>query len=154
MNKGSFDSAIGRIIVEDDGSFITRVYVDNAFIGSGDNSRLFITAKTQLEEYFCGKRREFDIPLKLNGTEFQKTIWNALLTVPYGKTASYKDIAAMIGKPKAARAAGGANNKNPIIIIVPCHRVVGADGSLTGYAYGMDIKQKLLDIETKNTVDN
>lgn len=147
MNKGSFDSVIGRIVVEDDDSFITRVYVDNAFIDSGDNSRLFITAKTQLEEYFCGKRREFDIPLKLNGTEFQKTIWNALLTVPYGKTASYKDIAAMIGKPKAARAVGGANNKNPIIIIVPCHRVVGADGSLTGYAYGTDIKQKLLDIE-------
>lgn len=153
MNKGSFDSAIGRIVVEDDGSFITRVYVDNAFIGSGDSSRLFITVKTQLEEYFCGKRREFDIPLKLNGTEFQKTVWNALLTVPYGKTASYKDIAAMIGKPKAARAVGGANNKNPIIIIVPCHRVVGADGSLTGYAYGTDIKQTLLNIE-KNSVDN
>lgn len=147
MNKESFDSVIGRIVVEDDGSFVTRVYVDNAFIGSGDNSRLFIAAKTQLEEYFCGKRREFDIPLKLNGTEFQKTVWNALLTVPYGKTASYKDIAAMIGKPKAARAVGGANNKNPIIIIVPCHRVVGVNGDLTGYAYGTDIKQKLLDIE-------
>lgn len=153
MNKGSFDSVIGRIVVEDDGSFITRVYVDNAFIGSGDNSRLFITAKTQLEEYFCGKRREFDIPIRLNGTEFQKAVWNALLTVPYGKTASYKDIAAMIGKPKAARAVGGANNKNPIIIIVPCHRVVGADGGLTGYACGTDIKQTLLNIE-KNSVDN
>ncbi len=150
MNKGSFDSVIGRIVVEDDGSFITRVYVDNAFIDSGDNSRFFITAKTQLEEYFCGKRREFDIPLKLNGTEFQKTVWNALLTVPYGKTASYKDIAAMIGKPKAARAVGGANNKNPIIIIVPCHRVVGANGSLTGYEYGTDIKKYLLDLELNN----
>lgn len=150
MNKGSFDSVIGRIVVEDDGSFITRVYVDNAFIDSGDNSRLFITAKTQLEEYFCGKRREFDIPLKLNGTEFQKTVWNALLTVPYGKTASYKDIAAMIGKPKAARAVGGANNKNPIIIIVPCHRAVGANGSLTGYEYGTDIKKYLLDLELNN----
>lgn len=153
MNKGSFDSVIGRIVVEDDGSFITRVYVDNAFIGSGDNSRLFIAVKTQLEEYFCGKRREFDIPIRLNGTEFQKAVWNALLTVPYGKIASYKDIAAMIGKPKAARAVGGANNKNPIIIIVPCHRVVGADGSLTGYACGTDIKQTLLNIE-KNSVDN
>lgn len=153
MNKGSFDSVIGRIVVEDDGSFITRVYVDNAFIGSGDNSRLFIAVKTQLEEYFCGKRREFDIPIRLNGTEFQKAVWNALLTVPYGKTASYKDIAAMIGKPKAARAVGGANNKNPIIIIVPCHRVVGADGGLTGYACGTDIKQTLLNIE-KNSVDN
>lgn len=153
MNKGSFDSVIGRIVVEDDGSFITRVYVDNTFIGSGDNSRLFIAVKTQLEEYFCGKRREFDIPIRLNGTEFQKAVWNALLTVPYGKTASYKDIAAMIGKPKAARAVGGANNKNPIIIIVPCHRVVGADGGLTGYACGTDIKQTLLNIE-KNSVDN
>lgn len=153
MNKGSFDSVIGRIVVEDDGSFITRVYVDNAFIGSGDNSRLFIAVKTQLEEYFCGKRREFDIPIRLNGTEFQKAVWNALLTVPYGKIASYKDIAAMIGKPKAARAVGGANNKNPVIIIVPCHRVVGADGGLTGYACGTDIKQTLLNIE-KNSVDN
>lgn len=153
MNKGSFDSVIGRIVVEDDGSFITRVYVDNAFIGSGDNSRLFIAAKTQLEEYFCGKRREFDIPIRLNGTEFQKAVWNALLTVPYGKIASYKDIAAMIGKPKAARAVGGANNKNPVMIIVPCHRVVGADGSLTGYACGTDIKHTLLNIE-KNSVDN
>lgn len=154
MNIQSFDSVIGRIVVEDDGSFITRLYMDNAFIGTGDKSRLFTVTKTQLEEYFCGKRREFDIPLKLNGTEFQKTVWNALLTVPYGKTASYKDIAALIGKPKAARAVGGANNKNPIMIIVPCHRVVGANGSLTGYAYGTDIKQKLLDIEMKNTVDN
>lgn len=153
MNKGSFDSVIGRIVVEDDGSFITRVYVDNAFIGSGDNSRLFIAVKTQLEEYFCGKRREFDIPIRLNGTEFQKAVWNALLTVPYGKTASYKDIAAMIGKPKAARAVGGANNKNPIIIIVPCHRILGANGGLTGYACGTDIKQTLLNIE-KNSVDN
>lgn len=153
MNKGSFDSVIGRIVVEYDGSFITRVYVDNAFIGSGDNSRLFIAAKTQLEEYFCGKRREFDIPIRLNGTEFQKAVWNALLTVPYGKTASYKDIAAMIGKPKAARAVGGANNKNPIIIIVPCHRILGANGGLTGYACGTDIKQTLLNIE-KNSVDN
>lgn len=154
MNIQSFDSVIGRIVVEDDGSFITRLYIDNTFIGTGDKSRLFTVAKTQLEEYFCGKRREFDIPLKLNGTEFQNTVWNALLTVPYGKTASYKDIAALIGKPKAARAVGGANNKNPIMIIVPCHRVVGANGSLTGYAYGTDIKQKLLDIEMKNTVDN
>lgn len=154
MNIQSFDSVIGRIVVEDDGSFVTRVYVDNTFVGTGDKSRLFTVTKTQLEEYFCGKRREFDIPLKLNGTEFQKTVWNALLTVPYGKTASYKDIAALIGKPKAARAVGGANNKNPIMIIVPCHRVVGANGSLTGYAYGTDIKQKLLDIEMKNTVDN
>lgn len=153
MNKGSFDSVIGRIVVEDDGSFITRVYVDNAFIGSGDNSRLFIAVKTQLEEYFCGKRREFDIPIRLNGTEFQKAVWNALLTVPYGKTASYKDIAAMIGKPKAARAVGGANNKNPIIIIVPCHRILGANGGLTGYACGTDIKHTLLNIE-KNSVDN
>lgn len=154
MNKGSFDSAIGRIVVEDDGSFVTRLYIDNAYIGTGDKSRIFNIARTQLEEYFCGKQREFDIPIKLNGTEFQKAVWNALLTVPYGKTVSYKDIATMIGKPKAARAVGGANNKNPIIIIVPCHRVVGANGSLTGYAYGMDIKQKLLDIETKNAVDN
>lgn len=154
MNKAFFDSVIGRIVVEDDGSFVTRVYVDNDFIGQNDNSRLFNVVKSQLEEYFCGNRKEFDVPLNLKGTVFQKIVWAALRTVPYGKTVSYKDIAVMIGKTKAARAVGGANNKNPVMIIVPCHRVVGKNGSLTGYAYGKDIKQKLLDIETKNAVNN
>lgn len=154
MNIGYFDSMIGRIVVEDDNDFVIKVYIDNDFDRVGSNSKLFDIVKNQLEEYFCGKRKEFDIPLKLRGTKFQKNVWNALQAVPYGKTVSYKDIAVMIGKPNAARAVGGANHKNPVMIIVPCHRVVGISGSLTGYAYGTDIKQKLLDIEAKNAVDN
>ena len=105
------------------------------------------TAESQLFEYFDGKRKEFDFPLLLQGTTFQKTVWNALRTIPFGKTCSYKDIAQQIGSPKAARAVGMANNRNPIPIIIPCHRVVGANGSLTGYAGGLEIKKNLLNLE-------
>ena len=104
------------------------------------------TAK-QLEEYFKGKRKVFDIPLELEGTAFQMAVWKALLKIPYGETRSYKDIAAIAGNAKACRAAGMANNRNPIAIIVPCHRVIGADGSLTGYGGGLDKKQYLLELE-------
>lgn len=104
---------------------------------------------TQLAEYFEGKRKEFDLPLNPEGTEFQKKVWNALLAIPYGETKSYKEIAEAVGDEKASRAVGMANNKNPIPIIIPCHRVVGADGTLTGYAGGLDVKKKLLDLEKK-----
>ena len=97
--------------------------------------------------YFSKKRKSFDIPIKLEGTEFQKRVWDALIQIPYGKTCTYKDIAEKIGNPKACRAVGGANNKNPIMIIVPCHRVIGKNGDLVGYAGGIEVKQKLLDLE-------
>jgi len=106
------------------------------------------TAK-QLGEYFSGKRKNFDIPLALNGTEFQKTVWRALQTIPYGETRSYKDIAVLAGKPAAARAVGMANNRNPVSIIVPCHRVIGKNGALTGYGGGLDLKKYLLDLEKR-----
>lgn len=147
MNKGSFDSIIGRIVVEDDGCFVKRVYIDNAFCEAENSSELFKFTKKQLNEYLSGKRKTFDIPLKPEGTEFQRAVWNELCKIPYGRTASYKEIAEAIGKHKAARAVGGANNKNPVMIIIPCHRVVGSNGSLTGYAFGIDIKEKLLNIE-------
>jgi len=101
----------------------------------------------QLEEYFAGRRRQFNLPLDLRGTDFQKRCWRALLKIPYGETRSYADIARAIGKPSAVRAVGLANGQNPIAIIVPCHRVIGSDGSLTGYGGGLENKRRLLELE-------
>jgi methylated-DNA-[protein]-cysteine S-methyltransferase len=112
-----------------------------------ERSELIGRAEGQLEEYMAGTRTEFDLPLKPEGTEFQKKVWNALLLIPYGETKSYKDIAVLIDNPKGCRAVGMANNRNPIPIIIPCHRVIGANGSLIGYGGGLDIKVKLLELE-------
>jgi len=101
----------------------------------------------QLTEYFDGNRTVFDVPIEVQGTEFQKRVWGALCTIPYGETRSYKQVAAIANCPKGVRAVGMANNRNPIAIIIPCHRVIGADGSLTGYAAGLTVKQKLLQLE-------
>lgn len=101
----------------------------------------------QLGEYFAGQRREFDFPLAPLGTPFQQKVWKALLSIPYGETRSYKQLAVSIGNPKACRAVGLANNHNPIAIAIPCHRVVGSNGALVGYASGIDKKKMLLDLE-------
>jgi O-6-methylguanine DNA methyltransferase len=101
----------------------------------------------ELEEYFAGERREFSFPLDLRGTDFQLACWNALLEIPYGETRSYRDIAQAIGHPHAFRAVGMSNNRNPVAIVVPCHRVIASSGSLCGYGGGLDIKRKLLDLE-------
>ncbi|MFI5098844.1 MAG: methylated-DNA--[protein]-cysteine S-methyltransferase [Candidatus Acidiferrales bacterium] len=101
----------------------------------------------ELKEYFAGERREFSLPLDLRGTEFQLACWHALLEIPYGETRSYRDIAEAIGHPHAYRAVGMSNNRNPIAIIVPCHRVIASSGSLCGYGGGLDIKRNLLDLE-------
>ncbi|TWI56137.1 methylated-DNA--[protein]-cysteine S-methyltransferase [Halalkalibacter nanhaiisediminis] len=103
--------------------------------------------REQLEDYFSGKRATFDLPLDLCGTIFQKKVWNALKNIGYGKTKSYKEIAQEIGAPKAVRAVGGANNKNPIPIIIPCHRVIGSNGNMVGYGGGLDKKEILLSLE-------
>lgn len=103
----------------------------------------------QLNQYFDGKLKQFDLPLGAEGTEFQKNVWKALCSVKYGKTASYRDIANKIANPKAVRAVGAANGRNPLTIVVPCHRIIGSDGSLTGYAYGVDKKKWLLQHESK-----
>src|SRR5215467_9252172 len=103
----------------------------------------------QLQEYFDGKRTVFDLPLDLQGTPFQKAVWARLQSIPYGETCSYGEIARSMGKPGAARAVGMANHDNPVAVVVPCHRVVGSDGSLTGYAGGLDVKKRLLDIESQ-----
>ena len=104
-------------------------------------------AATQLSEYFAGKRKKFDLPLLLQGTPFQVAVWEALNKIPYGETRSYKDIAKEIGNIKAVRAVGMANNRNKIAIVIPCHRVIGSNGSLVGYAGGLDIKELLLGLE-------
>jgi O-6-methylguanine DNA methyltransferase len=101
----------------------------------------------ELNDYFAGERREFSLPLDLRGTEFQLACWRALLEIPYGETRSYRDIAQAIGHPHAYRAVGMSNNRNPIAIVVPCHRVIASSGSLCGYGGGLDIKRKLLDLE-------
>jgi O-6-methylguanine DNA methyltransferase len=102
---------------------------------------------SELEEYFAGKRREFSFLLDLRGTDFQVACWRALLAIPYGETRSYADIARAVGKPNAFRAVGMANNRNPIAIVVPCHRVIASDGGLCGYGGGLDVKRKLLELE-------
>ena len=104
-------------------------------------------AERQLAEYFAGKRTRFDLPLEPRGTQFQKKIWQALREIPFGQTRSYLDLAKAAGSPRAARAVGAANGKNPLSIVVPCHRVIGADGKLTGFAAGLEIKAKLLALE-------
>lgn len=104
-------------------------------------------AARQLQEYLDGNRTSFELPLNPQGTEFQKNVWKALCQIPYGETRSYKQVAEAIGNPKAPRAVGMANNKNPIMIIIPCHRVIGSNGSLIGYAGGLHIKERLLALE-------
>lgn len=104
----------------------------------------------QVQEYLAGERRSFDIKYELEGTDFQKKVWNALTQIPYGETRSYKEVAEMIGNSKASRAVGMANNRNPLMMIIPCHRVIGADGSLTGYAGGLEMKHYLLELERNN----
>ncbi|WP_349928793.1 methylated-DNA--[protein]-cysteine S-methyltransferase [Acinetobacter sp. A1-4-2] len=112
------------------------------------NHPILLATQKQLTEYFAGTRQQFDLPLDFEGTEFQKKVWQALLTIPFGETRSYRDIAEQIGNVKAVRAVGAANGKNPISIIAPCHRVVGANGKLVGFAGGLDNKEILLKLES------
>ncbi len=118
--------------------------------GWAENKEFFREISRQLEAYFAGKLKSFDVKLAPEGTEFQKSVWYALYEIPYGETRTYKEIAISIGKPRAYRAVGLANNRNPIAIIIPCHRVIGSDGKLTGYASGLDIKEFLLNLEENN----
>jgi len=111
---------------------------------------ILLEAERQLREYFSGARTDFDLPLQPDGSEFQKKVWRALREIPFGQTRSYRDLAKAIGSSKAARAVGAANGKNPLSIIVPCHRIVGADGSLTGFAGGVETKAALLALETRS----
>lgn len=112
-----------------------------------DRHPILVAAEQQLREYFAGARTTFDVPLDMSGTDFQRQVWQALLRIPYGETRSYQEIAAELGRPTAARAVGAANGRNPLSIVAPCHRVVGASGALTGFAGGLDVKARLLALE-------
>jgi len=150
-NIFSYNTKIGKIGIEEDGLAITKIYFINndeqEEIIEKNETALLKEAIKQLNEYFDGKRSSFDLKLQLQGTEFQKKVWNALIEIPFGETRSYGEIAKIIGNEKASRAVGMANNKNPIAIIIPCHRVIGANGKLVGYAGGLDIKEELLKLE-------
>src|ERR1700678_1368494 len=115
-----------------------------AFEDSPHKMRPYVS---QLDEYFAGQRREFTFPMDLRGTDFQMACWRALLAIPYGETRTYADIARAVGKPSAFRAVGMANNRNPVAVVVPCHRVIASDGGLCGYGGGLDVKRKLLELE-------
>lgn len=144
------DSPIGRILIEEDGEALITLRIDCYSKEKEDETALLLDAKKQLQEYFAGSRREFSLPVKLCGTDFQCKAWNALYHIPYGETRSYADIAVEIGNPKACRAIGGANNKNPVMIVIPCHRVIGADGSLVGFGGGLAAKEYLLALEKEH----
>ena len=118
------------------------------------DKRCFAAVENQLLEYFAGKRRQFDIPLRPTGTIFQLQVWHALCTIPYGQTTCYSAIAESIGKPTAARAVGAANGRNPLPILIPCHRVIGKNGHLTGFGGGLDIKSALLKLEIETRGSN
>ncbi len=146
-----YNSPIGTIKFICDNEFLLEMkFVDDTGKKSTNYPQIVSTCKEQLDKYFEGKLKVFTIPLKLeSGTKFQREVWKALQSIPYGETRSYKDIAIQIGNPKAVRAVGGANNKNPIGIIIPCHRVIGSSGKLVGYASGLDKKEMLLKLEEK-----
>ncbi|SFR92097.1 methylated-DNA--[protein]-cysteine S-methyltransferase [Anaeromicropila populeti] len=145
-------SKLGKIKINYNETAVTAINLvtDAVEIKEANHSALSEQAFQQLSEYLEGKRKTFDFPYELNGTEFQKKVWKALLDIPYGETRSYQDIAAKIGNPKGARAVGGANNKNPLLIVVPCHRVIGSSGKLTGYVLGLDQKEYLINLEKTN----
>lgn len=150
------ETKIGRIgIIEENGKII-KIILENENNKNicdnykEENTQLLLRAKKELEEYFKGKRKKFDLPLEQEGTEFQKKVWKALEKIPYGETRTYKEVAKMIGNEKVSRAVGMANNKNNIPIIIPCHRVIGSNGKLIGYALGLDKKKYLLELENKN----
>lgn len=145
-----FETPVGLIRMEENSYGITSLrFADNKTERSltAENSVYLADAKSQITEYFSQKRKSFDIPLSMMGSKFQKSVWSALCSIPYGETRTYQQVAETIGNGKAARAVGMANNRNPILIIIPCHRVVGKEGKLVGYAGGIDKKRYLLEME-------
>lgn len=146
-----YEIRYGILQIGYDNDVLTNIKVVKKY--DGNNLRNELTDKTfnEINEYILGKRKSFDIPFKLNGSEFQMKVWNQLLNIPYGETTTYKEIAKSIGNEKAFRAVGMANNKNPLLIIVPCHRVIGSSGDLVGYAGGMEMKMDLLNIKKVNS---
>ncbi|WP_166346761.1 methylated-DNA--[protein]-cysteine S-methyltransferase [Phytoactinopolyspora limicola] len=149
------DSPVGPLLLTADDAGLTGLYMEERRHGPHDigpgwirSDEPFGAAEEQLEHYFAGQLREFDLPLNPTGTPFQQRVWAALTSIPYGEVRSYREIAEQIGHPTAYRAVGLANGRNPISIVVPCHRVIGASGALTGYGGGIERKRMLLELET------
>ena len=142
-------SPIGRLRLVSDGKQLLRIEFEGAQQQDGEECAdpVLSACAQQLSEYFAGQREHFELPLAARGTDFQQRVWLALADIPHGETRSYRDIAQAIGKPTAMRAVGAANGRNPLPIVVPCHRVIGADGSLTGFAGGLQAKTCLLQLE-------
>jgi methylated-DNA-[protein]-cysteine S-methyltransferase len=160
VNYAYFDSPIGPLLIAGHADAITQISFPKngkpAKPGAGwmDSARGPVgQAIRQLHEYFSGRRREFHLPLAFEGTAFQKSVWRQLQEIPYGETISYGELAKRVGNPKASRAVGSANGKNPIPIVVPCHRVIAAGGKLGGFGGGLPTKQALLDLETKGNAN-
>jgi methylated-DNA-[protein]-cysteine S-methyltransferase len=154
LQSRTIDSPIGPLVLAGPGGLLTNLRMldqnhEPNRTGWVPDDRAFPDAVEQLEAYFAGERTDFDLELGLAGSEFQRRVWHALLTIPYGETRSYGQVAKQIGANGSARAVGLANGRNPIAIIVPCHRVIGATGSLTGYGGGLDRKRSLLELERR-----
>jgi methylated-DNA-[protein]-cysteine S-methyltransferase len=153
MHIDTLDSPIGELTLVSDGEALTGLYMDaqrhrpELPTATAADDAVLAATRRQLGEYFAGERREFDLPLRPAGTAFQREVWDALREIPYGETAGYGELAQRLGRPGAARAVGLANGRNPIAIVLPCHRVIGAAGALTGYGGGLERKRYLLDLE-------
>jgi methylated-DNA-[protein]-cysteine S-methyltransferase len=153
MEKNYFiyQTDIGELMFAELNGSLTEVYswkdLSMGFKGIRQETPVLKETARQMHEYLRGQRKEFELPLAPQGTPFQLSVWKALQQIPYGETRSYKDIACAIGNPKAVRAVGGANHNNPISFIIPCHRVIGADGSMVGYGGGLELKKTLLELE-------
>ena len=143
----TYDTALGSVTFAEEDGALLAISTHRSVEGLCQETALIKKAYLQLTEYLKGERETFDLPLNPKGTEFQKRVWKALCDIPYGETRSYKQVAEAIGNPKAVRAVGMANHRNPLLIVVPCHRVIGADGKLVGYAAGLDKKEFLLQLE-------
>ena len=151
MKKAFFyQTEIGKIGVAEENGAVTNVFFGNTVVPKEyelKETPLLLLASKELKEYLSGTRRAFSLPLNPQGTPFEQEVWRALLTIPYGETRTYGEIAKAVGRPKACRAVGRANGLNPISIFIPCHRVVGKNGTLTGYAGGLQLKEQLLQLE-------
>ena len=150
LEKFYYKSPIGILEISLGYNVVLGLKVVKNYVKNAEPTDFFTNVATQLDEYFAGSRKLFNLQIQPKGTEFQIKVWEELIKIPYGETKSYQEIAEIIGNPNAQRAVGSACNKNPILLIIPCHRVIAKSGKLTGFAYGLDIKKHLLKLENIN----